>query len=130
MKFEPMKPAPPVTNSRTWSTVLPGPKWRTCPLGPSARPACYNDRMPVDLTVYLDHRPGQVSAVGRCLGDAGVNLLGGFALVVGGQGIMHVLVEDDDATTAYQALEAQGFQTTEEEEVVVVDIEDRPGALG
>jgi hypothetical protein len=84
--------------------------------------------MAIDLTVYLDDRPGKVAAVGEALGAAGVNIEGGFALVVGGQGIMHVLVEDADAAT--RALRDADFEVRDEQEVLVLELEDRPGALG
>ena len=84
--------------------------------------------MATDLTIYLDDRPGKVAAVGEALGAAGVNIEGGFALVVGGQGIMHVLVEDPDSAT--RALRDADFEVRDEQEVLLLDIEDRPGALG
>lgn len=84
--------------------------------------------MTTDLTVYLDDRPGQVAAVGDALGRAGINIEGGFALVVGGQGIMHVLVEDGPA--AAQALRGADFEVRDEQAVLILECEDRPGALG
>lgn len=85
--------------------------------------------MPTDLTVYLTDRPGQVAAVSRTLGEAGINIDGGFALVVADQGIMHVLVEDGDA--AHRALSDADFEVRQQSEVVVVvDCPDAPGALG
>jgi hypothetical protein len=84
--------------------------------------------MPTDLTVYLTDRPGQVAAVSRTLGEAGINIDGGFALVVADQGIMHVLVENGDE--AHRALTAAGFEVRQQTEVVVVDCADEPGALG
>ncbi len=84
--------------------------------------------MPTDLTIYLDDRPGKVAAVGEALGSADVNIEGGFALVVGGQGIMHALVEDPEA--AAQALRDADFEVRDAQEVVVLDLEDRPGELG
>jgi hypothetical protein len=84
--------------------------------------------MATDLTVYLDDRPGKVAAVGEALGAAGVNIEGGFALVVGGQGIMHVLVEDADA--AVRAQRHANFEVRDEQEALVIELEDRPGALG
>jgi hypothetical protein len=84
--------------------------------------------MASDLTVYLDDRPGQVAAVGSVLGKAGVNIDGGFALVVGGQGIMHLLT--DDPETAVRVLEQADFEVREQRDVLVVEVEDRPGALG
>jgi hypothetical protein len=84
--------------------------------------------MPTDLTVYLDDRPGQLAAVGNAMGEAGVNIDGGFGLVVGGQGIMHVLVSDGDA--GHRALSDAGFEVRESNDEHVVRLEDRPGALG
>lgn len=85
--------------------------------------------MPVDLTVYLTDQPGQLASVARGLADAGVNIDGYFALVAGDQGIMHVLVSDEASPTAAQALRDAGFEVREEQEVLVVDCEDRPGTL-
>lgn len=85
--------------------------------------------MATDLTVYLTDHPGQLAAVARRLADARLNIDGYFGLVVGGQGIMHVLVSDDDAAAASQILRDAGFEVRDEQEVVVLDCEDRPGAL-
>jgi hypothetical protein len=46
-----------------------------------------------------------------------------------GQGMIHLLVEDDPAA-ARDALAAVGIDVTAEREVLVVDVEDAPGALG
>jgi hypothetical protein len=35
-----------------------------------------------------------------------------------------------DATSAFEALESAGIKIAEEQEVIVLDIKDRPGALG
>lgn len=85
--------------------------------------------MAMDLTVYLTDRPGQLAAVARQLADAQVNIEGYFGLVVGGQGIMHVLVDDAAGTTAARVLRDADFEVREEQEVMVLDCEDRPGAL-
>jgi hypothetical protein len=86
--------------------------------------------MSTDMTIYLDDRPGQVASVGRALGVAGINIDGGFGLVVGGQGIMHILVRDEDAEGAGHALMDAGFEVRNEQPVMVVELDDRPGALG
>lgn len=83
--------------------------------------------MPTDLTVYLTDQPGQVAKVARTLGEAGINIDGGFALVVADSGIMHVLVEDGDA--AHRALDDTGFEVRQQTEAVVIDCPDTPGAL-
>ncbi|MFN2545587.1 MAG: ACT domain-containing protein [Actinomycetota bacterium] len=81
-----------------------------------------------DLTVVLPNRPGALSAVGEALGKAGVNILGFCAFAVGGGGIANMLVED--AELAGDVLGSIGFQVQHAQEVLVVPVEDRPGALG
>jgi hypothetical protein len=83
--------------------------------------------MPFDVTVTgVEDRPGQSAAVGEALGRAGINIDGIFGH--GRLGEIHVLVEDPEG--ARQALEGAGFQVGEAREVLVLEIEDSPGAWG
>jgi hypothetical protein len=85
--------------------------------------------MATDLTLYLDDEPGELARVGDALGKAGVNIGGLCALASGGgQAEVHVLVQD--ATAAFEALEGVGIRIAGEQEVIVLPVEDRPGALG
>jgi hypothetical protein len=85
--------------------------------------------MATDLTLYLDDEPGELARVGDVLGAAGANIAGLCALTTGGgQAELHILVHD--ATAAFEALHAAGVRIAAEQEVLVLDIEDRPGALG
>jgi hypothetical protein len=86
--------------------------------------------MPKDLTVVLQDRPGELARLGQATGEAGVNLQGMCAFTGEGRGIIHVLVDDATAAAARQALEEAGMGVADEREVLVVDIEDRPGTLG
>jgi hypothetical protein len=81
--------------------------------------------MAKDIVVTLENRPGQLASVGEALGGAGVNIDG---LCVEPQGQHHLLV--DDAGAARRALECAGVQVGDERDVLVVDVEDRPGVLG
>jgi len=85
-----------------------------------------------DLTVVLQDRPGELARIGEATGSAGVNIQGmcAFTGVGNGKGIIHLLVDDPDASTAHEALEAAGMGVADEREVLVVDVEDRPGTLG
>ncbi|OHV04540.1 amino acid-binding protein [Mycobacterium talmoniae] len=83
--------------------------------------------MATDLTLYLDDEPGELARVGDLLGTAGVNIAGLCALRSGGQAELHILVPDP--TPAFEALEHAGIRIAEEQEVIVLDVEDRPGAL-
>jgi hypothetical protein len=85
--------------------------------------------VPTDLTIYLDDQPGQLARLGEILGNADVNIEGFCAVTSGGgQGEIHVLV--DDAADAFAALGEAGIQVATEQEVAVMPVEDRPGALG
>ena len=81
-----------------------------------------------DLTVVLEDRPGTAADMGEALGKAGVNIDGFCGFACEGEGIAHILVED--ATTARNALEEIGLEVRDERQVLVLDVEDRPGALG
>ncbi|HEX7427676.1 MAG TPA: amino acid-binding protein [Mycobacterium sp.] len=85
--------------------------------------------MATDLTLYLDDQPGELARVGDVLGQAGANIAGLCALPSGGgQAEVHILVQD--ATAAFEALQSAGIRIAAEQEVLVLKIEDRPGALG
>ncbi|MFZ0833827.1 MAG: ACT domain-containing protein [Mycobacterium sp.] len=85
--------------------------------------------MATDLTLYLDNEPGELARVGDLLGEAGANIEGLCAVGGGGgQAEVHILVQDP--TPAFEALQRAGIKIVSEEEVVVLAIEDRPGALG
>jgi hypothetical protein len=85
--------------------------------------------MATDLTLYLDDQPGELARVGRVLGEAGANIAGLCAVASGGgQAEVHILVTD--ATPAFEALQGAGIKIASEQEVIVLTVEDRPGALG
>jgi hypothetical protein len=86
--------------------------------------------MPRDLTVILDDRPGELARLGAATGEAGVNIHGLAAFTGEGKGVVHILVDDDAVVRCREALEAAGMRIADEREVLVVDIEDRPGTLG
>src|SRR5947208_2682028 len=81
-----------------------------------------------DLTIELDEKVGTVAAAAEALGKSGVNIEGICGFVVGGKGVGHVLVADP--AKARQALQSAGARVTGEQDVLVLDIEDKPGALG
>lgn len=84
--------------------------------------------MTKDLTVILLDHPGTLAEMGAVLGEKGINIDGMCAVTSQGEGLIHILVAD--AAAARQALEAKGIQITAEREVLVREVEDRPGALG
>src|SRR5256886_16145423 len=81
-----------------------------------------------DLTIELDEKVGSVASAAEAIGKAGVNIEGICGFVVGGKGVGHVLVADP--AKARQALQTAGARVTGEQDVLVLDIEDKPGSLG
>ncbi len=86
--------------------------------------------MPKDLTVILKDEPGQLATLGEATGQAGVNIQGMAAFTGEGRGVIHLLFEDESADAAREALEDAGMGVADEREVLVIDVEDRPGTLG
>jgi hypothetical protein len=84
--------------------------------------------MATDLTVILRNVPGTIADAGEAAGKAGVNIDGVGGFECGGEGVIHVLVED--AATARQAFEDAGLEVRGERDVLVVDIADNPGEMG
>jgi hypothetical protein len=80
-----------------------------------------------DLTVILEDRPGRLADLGEATGNAGINIEGVCGTQEGG-GTLHILV--DDEASARSALGDAGFEVGDERDVLVVDVEDRPGSMG
>ena len=84
--------------------------------------------MATDLAVTVEDRPGVLAALGATLGNAGINIEGVSGVASGPGSVVHLLV--DDAAAARSTLEAAGYASIAEREVLTVDIDDRPGVLG
>ena len=81
-----------------------------------------------DLTVILEDRPGRLADLGEATGNAGINIEGVCGTQEGGHSAVHILVEAEAA--ARSALSDAGFEVGDERDVLVVDVEDRPGSMG
>jgi hypothetical protein len=81
-----------------------------------------------DLTVIMNDQPGKLAELGEATGRAGVNIEGLCAMVGDGKGFIHILV--GDAGAARGALDAAGIGVADEREAIVVDLHDKPGAMG
>jgi hypothetical protein len=86
--------------------------------------------MATNLTIVLRDRPGELARIGEATGEAGVNILGLAAFTGEGRGIIHILVADEQVERARRALEAADVGIADEREVLVIDVNDRPGTLG
>jgi hypothetical protein len=94
------------------------------------KPEMMTGGMPTDLTVILDDRPGELARLGEITGTAGINIQGFAAFTGEGRGVIHVLLDDDAVPRAREALEQADMGVADEREVLVVDVDDRPGSLG
>ena len=80
-------------------------------------------QMASDLAVTLpEDRPGMLARAVQAVSGAGINLEGHAEM----EGVVHVLTSD--ATATKDALEKSGFKVLKEQNVVLVEVEDRPGS--
>src|SRR5205807_3683813 len=84
--------------------------------------------MATDLAVTVEDKPGELASLGEATGRAGINIDGVCCSASEGRFVVHLLV--DDAAGARRAVENAGYTSIEEREVVLVGLEDQPGALG
>jgi hypothetical protein len=83
--------------------------------------------MAVDLVIDIENTPGALAEVAAAISDAGVNLAAATCIGGGERAELHILVPHAEA--ARHALAISHVAVTREREVVVVDVEDRPGVL-
>ncbi|HEY2159895.1 MAG TPA: ACT domain-containing protein [Solirubrobacteraceae bacterium] len=83
--------------------------------------------MAFDLTIELDNAPGALADVAAAISDAGVNIAAATCIGTGERVELHILVPHAEAARHLLAISHIGV--TREREVVVVDVEDRPGVL-
>ena len=83
--------------------------------------------MPVDLVIDIDNTPGALADVAAAISDAGVNISAATCIGPGDRAELHILVPHAEAAT--HSLAISHLAISREREVVVVDVEDRPGGL-
>jgi hypothetical protein len=83
--------------------------------------------MAVDLVIDIENTTGALARVAADISDAGVNIAAATCVGAGDRAELHILVPH--AGAAKHALGISHVAVTREREVVVVDVEDRPGVL-
>jgi len=83
--------------------------------------------MSMDLVIEVENEPGALARVARAISDAGVNIAAATCLGANDHAELHILVPHAEA--ARHALALSQLAVTREREVVVVEVEDRPGVL-
>jgi hypothetical protein len=80
-----------------------------------------------DLTIDVENTPGALAQVAGAVSDAGVNLAAATCIGSGERTELHILVPHPEAVR--HALAIAHLAVSREREVVVVEVEDRPGVL-
>jgi hypothetical protein len=83
--------------------------------------------MAVDLVIDIENTPGALARVAAAISDAGVNIAGATCIGPGDRAELHILVRHAEA--ARHSLAISHLAVSREREVVVIDVEDRPGVL-
>jgi hypothetical protein len=83
--------------------------------------------MAFDLVIDIENTHGALARVAAAISDAGVNIAAATCIGNGEKAEMHILVPHAEA--ARHSLAISHLAVSREREVVVVDVEDRPGVL-
>jgi hypothetical protein len=83
--------------------------------------------MAFDLVIDVENSPGALAQVAAAISDAGVNIAAATCIGTGERAELHILVPH--AGAAKHSLAISHLAISREREVVVVDVEDRPGVL-
>jgi hypothetical protein len=83
--------------------------------------------MSVDLVIDIENSPGALAEVAAAISDAGVNIAAATCVGPGDRAELHILVPHAEA--ARHVLGISHVAVTREREVVVVEVDDRPGVL-
>jgi hypothetical protein len=83
--------------------------------------------MAYDLVIDIENTPGALAQVAAAISDAGVNIAAATCVGAAEHAELHILVPHPGA--ARHSLAISHLAVTREREVVVVDVEDRPGVL-
>ena len=83
--------------------------------------------MSMDLVIEVDNEPGALAQVAQAISDAGVNIAAATCVGPGVRAELHILVPHSEA--ARHSLALSNLAVTREREVVVVEVDDRPGIL-
>src|SRR3954452_14675184 len=84
--------------------------------------------MAIDLAIDIHNTPGALAEVAQAISDAGVNIAAATCLGPDDRAELHILVKHAEAAKHALAI-SHGVAISREREVVVVDVEDRPGVL-
>jgi hypothetical protein len=82
--------------------------------------------MVIELSVFMENRPGKLEAITRILAESGINIRGISVASEGEFGVIKIIVSEPDR--AYGVLRENHF-TVSKRKMVMVEIKDKPGGL-
>ena len=85
-----------------------------------------NAKLVKQLNVTTQDKPGMLAEVSNVIASQGINIGAICAYGMQGKAIFYIVTEN--TAKAKQALSSKGWQVTDEE-VVMIDLENKPGAL-
>ena len=102
-------------------------QWRPFALGQLGSRLIAPGHVAFDLVIDIENSPGALAQIAGAISDAGVNIAAATCVGSGERAELHILVPYAEA--AKHLLAISHLAVTREREVVVVDVEDRPGVL-
>jgi hypothetical protein len=82
----------------------------------------------VDLEIDIENEPGSLARIAAAISDAGVNIAAATCTGPGDRAELHILVPHAEAAKHVLAT-SHDVTISKEREVVVVEVDDRPGVL-
>jgi hypothetical protein len=86
-----------------------------------------NANLGKEIVVTTENKVGVLANMSKILADHGINIEGVAGYAMNNEAKIMLLV--DDTLRAKEALQKAGYKNMKEHEVVVVDLENKPGAL-
>lgn len=83
--------------------------------------------MAKEVVVTLPNKVGLLANMSKILADRGINVEGVAGYAVNGEAKLMFLA--DDTLRAKEALQGGGYKSIKEHDVIVIDLENKPGAL-
>jgi hypothetical protein len=81
-----------------------------------------------EIIVSVPDDKGVLADLGELLGAKGVNIETLSASIHNGQGVIHLIVDDEEDAAA--VLKSKGYEIAGIRQVLVITVDDRPGELG
>ena len=83
-----------------------------------------------DVTIIIPQAGGAVPELWEALGSAAINVEAALSFARENHRVVHVVVDDSVADRTKQVVDEAGYLVMDVRDVLVVPLEDRPGALG